>query len=364
MAIGALLSALAWNPGALIVARCFLGLGIGGDYSVSGVLMSEYANVKDRGRMVAIVFSMQALGLIAGPVVSLTLLASGIDPAWVWRLILGLGTLPASVIIYYRRRLPESPRYTAQVEGREAEASLNLMQFGHLGSCYSNKPSKGQRLPLYHLWREPRLFLTLLSTAGTWFLFDYAYYGNSISLPIVLNMVDPHATMLSQMAWSLMMFTMAAVPGYASALWRIDHIGHRRLQYQGFFALGLTFLAIGLVPALSHIVWAFMVVFGLSYFFAEFGPNTTTFVLSTEVFPVSLRTTGNGISAGMAKLGAFIGVFLFPTLTARWGLHRTLILTALCSFAGMGLTFLLPEPAGRALEDVTTRFVPIDHQGP
>jgi hypothetical protein len=52
----------------------------------------------------------------------------------------------------------------------------------------------------------------------------------------------------------------------------------------------------------------------VSYFFTEFGPNMTTFVLPSELYPVSMRTTGDGISAGIGKLGAFIGVFLFPVL--------------------------------------------------
>lgn len=359
MTVGALLSAVAWAPAVLMGARAILGLGIGGDYSVSGVLMSEYANVKDRGRMVAIVFSMQAVGLIAGPMVSLTLLASEIGPQWVWRLILAFGAIPAAVIVYFRRRMPESPRYLAQVEGREEDARRHLARFGRtiLGDEKAMSGIPTQRLTFRHFWTEPRLFWTLVAAAGTWFFFDYAYYGNSISLPLVLKAVAPHASPLSQMAWSLMIFTIAAVPGYALAFWRIDRIGHRRLQFLGFFIMGLAFLALGLIPALSRTIWPFLGIFGLSYFFAEFGPNTTTFVLSTEVFPVSLRTTGNGISAGTAKLGAFVGVFLFPALTAHWGLSRTLLLTAAFSFAGMALTALLPEPAGRSLEDIAETVV-------
>jgi len=65
--VGAVASAVAPGFIWLVVARFVLGLGIGGDYPVSAVLMSEYSNRSDRGRMVGMVFSMQALGLIVGP---------------------------------------------------------------------------------------------------------------------------------------------------------------------------------------------------------------------------------------------------------------------------------------------------------
>jgi MFS transporter, PHS family, inorganic phosphate transporter len=65
-----------------------------------------------------------------------------------------------------------------------------------------------------------------------------------------------------------------------------------------------------------------------------------------------MRATGHGISAGIGKFGAFIGVFLFPVLNSSLGLRGTLLLTAGVSVAGMALTFVLPEPARRSLEDM------------
>ena len=57
---------------------------------------------------------------------------------------------------------------------------------------------------------------------------------------------------------------------------------------------------------------SFLIVYGVSYFFTEFGPNSTTFVYPAELFPVEGRTTGHGIAAAAGKVGGFIGVFLFP----------------------------------------------------
>lgn len=359
MAIGALASAFAPSILWLLVARFIMGIGIGGDYPVSAVLMSEYANVKDRGKLVAMVFSMQALGLIAGPIVALTLLASGIPGDIAWRLMLGLGAIPALGVIWMRRTMPESPRYTAQVVGDGRNAANNLIHFGGKPVADVTGDSKtAPRMTLGQLLRTPRYLRTLIGTAGTWFIFDYAYYGNSISLPLVLKQVAPSGSPMAAMAWSLLIFAVAAVPGYILAFSTIDKIGHKKLQLLGFTVMGLAFGLIGLVPHVTHEIVPFLLLFGLSYFFAEFGPNTTTFVMSAELFPVSLRTTGHGLSAGIAKIGAFIGVFVFPSLVAALGVNGTLLLTFGFSIVGVLLTLILPEPSGKSLEELSDPTTP------
>ena len=103
MAVAAVGSAFSPNLVWLIAWRFVLGIGIGGDYPVSAVIMSEYSNRKNRGRLVSMVFSMQALGLIMGPVVALVILALGVNHDIAWRLMLGLGAIPALGVIYLRR---------------------------------------------------------------------------------------------------------------------------------------------------------------------------------------------------------------------------------------------------------------------
>jgi len=113
--------------------------------------------------------------------------------------------------------------------------------------------------------------------------------------------------------------------------------------------MALCFLVIAVVPGMTSAVVPFLLAYGVSYFFTEFGPNMTAFVLPSELYPVTLRATGHGISAGV---GYFIGVFLFPLLQTSLGLRGTLLLTAAISGLGFTLTFVLPEPAGRSLEDM------------
>ena len=86
----------------LIVFRFVLGFGVGGDYPVSAVMVSEYANRKDRGKLVGMVFGTQALGLIVGPLIALALIGGGAsddvvlaDPARPGRAARRCGALPA-----------------------------------------------------------------------------------------------------------------------------------------------------------------------------------------------------------------------------------------------------------------------------
>ena len=354
MIVGALASAFAPSFLCLVMARFVLGLGIGGDYPVSAVLMSEYSNRRDRGRLVGMVFSMQALGLIVGPLVGLALLSSGVPQALSWRLLLGLGAVPAATVIYLRAKMPESPRFQARVQGQGERAAREASVFseGVLDTSGVSAESK-RRMSLRAFLTNPRMLLLLSGTAGTWFLFDYAYYGNTLSLPAILKSVDAHATLEAKLAWTLAIFVVFAVPGYALAVLRMDRIGHKRLQLIGFTVMAVAFSALGVIPRLTATVAPFLLVFGLSYFFVEFGPNTTTFVLPSEVFPVSMRTTGHGIAAGVGKFGAFIGVFLVPQLQRHIGLRGMLLVAAGASVLGFSSSLVLPEPARRTLEDVS-----------
>jgi PHS family inorganic phosphate transporter-like MFS transporter len=332
MIAGALGSALAGSFWVLIGFRFVLGFGVGGDYPVSAVMVSEYANRKDRGKLVGMVFGTQALGLIVGPLIALALLGSGVSDDMVWRVLLGLGAVPAAAVIYLRCRMPESPRYQAQVRER---ASVP-------------EPQAGLRAFL----TSRRWLITLAGTAGCWFLLDYAYYGNTISTPQILGLISPHASTMTKIALQLAIFAVAAVPGYVLAIARLDRIGHRRLQLMGFAVMAACFAVIAVVPGMTTAVVPFLLVYGVSYFFTEFGPNMTTFVLPSELYPVTMRTTGHGISAGIGKLGAFIGVFLFPVLQSSLGLRGTLLLTAGVAVLGFALTLVLPEPSGLSLDEI------------
>ncbi len=336
MVLAAIGSALSPSLAVLAAFRFLLGFGGGGDYPGSAVRISEDAGHRDRGRQVALVFSAQAVGLIVGPLIALALLGGGVGAPLTWRVLLGLGAVPAAAAVWMRRKLPEPARFKAAA-----------------GPAGPQARRTGPRTGLRALLSSRRLLVTLAGTAGCWFLLDYAYYGNTISTPRIIALINPGASETVTIAIQLAIFAVAAVPGYLLAIARMDRIGHRKLQLIGFILMGVCFAVIGLVPGLTTAIAPFLIVYGVSYFFTEFGPNVTTFVLPGELFPTQVRATAHGISAGIGKFGAFVGVFLFPVLQGSLGLRGTLLLTAGVSVLGALLTLVLPEPAGLSLEEIS-----------
>jgi PHS family inorganic phosphate transporter-like MFS transporter len=79
----------------------------------------------------------------------------------------------------------------------------------------------------------------------------------------------------------------------------MDKIGHRKLQFIGFSVMASCFLILGIFPALTANTAPFLALFGLSYLFTEFGPNTTTFVLPSEsLITATCRSSSTGFALG------------------------------------------------------------------
>jgi MFS family permease len=203
-----------------------------------------------------------------------------------------------------------------------------------------------------------KLFQRLLGTSLAWFLVDFAFYGNTISSPIVLKLLGNHTSLITTTLETLVIFVVAAAPGYAMAIRRIDTQGRKSMQSLGFAMMAICFLGIGLIPGLTKLIFPFLLLYGISYFFTQYGPNTTTFVYPTELFPVRLRATAHGIAAATGKIGAFIGVFLFPIMLSAWGLRATELVVAVVCIGGLIVTqTLLPETKHESLEKISEELL-------
>ena len=360
LAFGAIASAFAPNYTFLLVSRVILGIGIGGDYPVSATIMSEYSGKQSRGRMVGLVFAMQGAGLIVGPLVASILLGSGVSNNLTWRILLGLGAIPGLAVFYLRRQIHETPRFAA-AGGAHEEAEAAIGAATGTATAPRSAPESKARNPqsalggFMILARSRRMLLWLIGTAGCWALLDFCYYGNTISTPEILKLLNPHASLLHNTLVQLGIFVVFAVPGYVVAILLLDKSGRRSIQILGFGMMALMFLLIGIIPSVTTVALQFLLLYGISYFFTEFGPNTTTFIYPAEIFPVEVRTTGHGISAGAGKLGAFAGAFLFPDMLASsLGVRGAEIVAGVVAVAGMLLTIaLLPEPKGKTLEELS-----------
>jgi MFS transporter, PHS family, inorganic phosphate transporter len=378
LAAGAIASALSPNIWWLIAFRFILGIGIGGDYPVSSTIMSEYASKATRGMMVTLVFTMQAAGLIVGPLLAAGLIWSGLSHAVIWRLLLAFGAIPALAVFKMRRQLAETPRFllargqheelrrsadsvlsagaapaAAAAGGRESAASAAMA--APLPARYPARTAhstfgEGFRQLLGHR----QLLMRLIGVSLAWFMMDFAYYGNTVSTPLVLSALMPHADLIHKTLVQLCIFAAAALPGYFVAALTIDRMGRKPIQVIGFLMMAACFAAMALIPGIEQLVVPFLIIYGISYFFTEFGPNATTFVYPAEVFPVETRTTGHGVAAATGKLGAFVGVFLFPIFMQWHGLVAAEAAAAITSVLGLAVTIaLLPETRCRSLEELS-----------
>ncbi|QIW25143.1 MFS transporter [Sulfolobus sp. S-194] len=370
LTLGAFLSALAWNLPALIAFRMLMGFGIGGDYPISSTIMSEYANVKDRGKLVALVFANQGIGSIVAAVVGIVS-ALTLPPDIAWRVMAGIGAIPAATVIYLRRKVPETPRYSLLAKGNIEEAKKAAELLGTKLNVDKRVISK--KLSISEFFAKYGLLL--IGTAGTWFILDIAFYGtgtysSAVLAPIfgspfpnghvTLSLADFQADLAKDLFLGAIPF-LVGFPGYFTAVALMDKLGRKVIQLQGFIMMAVIYGIVASIALTSGTkITGFVIpptlafaIYSLSYFFIDFGPNTTTFVIPSEVYPVRYRTTGHGISAASGKLGAAITTYLFPVLLASIGIKNILIMLAIVSIIGAVLTYLfVPEPKHKPLEEV------------
>lgn len=408
MVIASIASGLSFGdkPKAVMATLCFfrfwLGFGIGGDYPLSATIMSEYANKKTRGAFIAAVFAMQGFGILAGGMVAIIVSASfkaaypakayKYDPSgstvpeadYVWRLILMFGAVPAALTYYWRMKMPETARYTALVAKNAKQAANDMAKVLQVEiEAEQDKVEKlvdepGNGFGLFTREFLKRHGLHLLGTCTTWFLLDIAFYSQNLfqkDIFSAIGWIPPAETMNAidevfriSRAQTLIALC-STVPGYWFTVFFIDKIGRFVIQLMGFFFMTVFMFAL----AIPYHHWShkdnrigFVIMYSLTFFFANFGPNATTFVVPAEIFPARLRSTCHGISAASGKAGAIIGAFGFlyaaqpsdPNKTDAGyppgiGVKNSLIVLGCVNFLGMIFTFLVPEAKGKSLEEMS-----------
>jgi len=143
--------------------------------------------------------------------------------------------------------------------------------------------------------------------------------------------------------------------GFLCAIVLVEKLGRIRLQVTGFLgmAVGLGILASsGMLPSGSR-GEILLVRFGFLVFnfLMNAGPNSTTFLLSGEVFPTSIRATGAGLAAATAKAGAIVGTFVLPILQNSLGVFPLLIgLSAGCVLAAAVTVLFRIKTTGQSVE--------------
>ncbi|XP_037488506.1 putative inorganic phosphate transporter 1-13 [Triticum dicoccoides] len=381
----------------VLITLCFfrfwLGFSIGGDYPLSATIMSEYANKRTRGAFMAVVFAMQGFGNVAaglvGTITSAAFLNSSPDKIdYVWRIVLMFGAVPALLTYYWRMKMPETARYTALIakDAKMAASDMSAVLNMHIVPEEDgvNELASQDQYGLFSSEFLRRHGLHLLSTTVCWFVLDVTFYSLNMFMKDILTKVrlldidDDLRKVYCQMASppvapgypkSVNQFkrTMritgvhtviaaaCTLPGYFFAVAFIDHIGRVKIQLLGFTMMTVFQLCL----AIPYPKWlecnrnkyGFAVLYGFTFFFANFGPNTTTFILPAELFPARLRSTCHGISGAVGKIGAVVGVFAFHFLRNQF--RALLFVLVGCNLGGIMFTLLLPETMGKSLEEIT-----------
>ncbi|MGJ3247657.1 MAG: MFS transporter [Elainellaceae cyanobacterium] len=364
-------TALAWSATSLIAFRFLVGVGIGADYPISVSYITENVPSRLRGRMVIGAFTFQAVGALLGAITGLTVIflfqtfypdSSQVAIQYAWRWMLGVGLVLAIAIGIVRFSfLLESPLYhIAQGDyDKASKAASILLEEPTTITPKTDPPDREPRLSYSALFSAHYRKHTMLASVP-WFLQDIATYGIGIFTPTIIGalaFVSSDNFMMKEMASAqgAALVDVFLIAGFVVAVFLIDRLGRIRLQVAGFLgmAVGLLILASSdFLPVGSQlkiiVVFVGFFVFNL---LMNAGPNSTTFLLSGEVFPTSIRASGAGFAAAFAKAGAVLGTFALPLLQTSLGVPLLLvILSFICVIAAV-LTYLLRiETTGRSLK--------------
>lgn len=377
--------------GVIIVWRFIMGVGIGGDYPLSAVISSEFAATRTRGRLMTAVFAAQGFGNFAAALIALIVVAgykNAIlnDPVgtpnhvdFCWRLLIGLGCIPGAIALYFRLTIPETPRFTMDIERNVKQATQDVDTFLTSGTYVVDPDAvvqrvqapKASRSDFVRYFSEWKNFKILFGAAYSWFALDVAFYGLGLNSSIVLEAIGfgsasqgtpqekIYITLKNVSVGNLILSAAGLIPGYWVSFLFIDSWGRKPIQLMGFIMLTIIFaiMGFGYHAIRDHSKPAFVFLYCLANFFQNFGPNTTTFVVPGEAFPTRYRSTGHGISAASGKLGAIIAQVGFARLKDRGGTNQWInhILEIFAAFMLTGIfsTLLLPETKHRSLEELS-----------
>ncbi|HEX3565422.1 MAG TPA: MFS transporter, partial [Acidimicrobiales bacterium] len=130
-AAGAIISAVTPDAAVLLIARTMIGVAIGADTAVASAYIAEYAPKGRRGALSMLQQWMITVGILSAYIVALIVLKAAPASAGTvgWRLILGIGAIPAIIGLVLRTTMPESPRWLMR-QGRYDKARESLSSFG------------------------------------------------------------------------------------------------------------------------------------------------------------------------------------------------------------------------------------------
>jgi len=372
--LGAILSAVTVNAGMLLSARTLIGVAVGADSAIATAYIAEFAPAGKRGQLSIIQQWMITVGIFVSYLVALVVFKVGPKSAYGvdWRIILGLGAVPALLALVLRARMPESARWL-MLQGRFGDTQKAL---GKLGIDVSEEEVRRSAEQLAATETEERQQHKSKWTPGVkralivvclFFFFQQVtgvnvpfYYGPQLLTGLFQGTkTGALAAAIAGLQAVAILGAVFVIATYLAFRW-IDKVGRRPLALAGYagMAVFMVIAAIG-VAFLTGTPKIVLVMVGLSLFITSFamGVGGTGWLIQGEVFPTSVRGRAAAIAASVDWLANFAIIELFPALNKAIGLAWVLVLFA--GLAVVSIAFVarfLPETKGLSVEEIVTVF--------
>ncbi|MDE2580762.1 MAG: MFS transporter [Rhodospirillales bacterium] len=320
-----LAAAFAPSLGALLALRLLAGIGVGAEYSAINAAIAELVPSRTRGRAAAVVLNFWPIGSLVAALLA-WLVLSALPPDIGWRVVFGFGGAIALSSAWFRRHLPESPRWleaTGQTDAARAvvagiEAGLTRLPVPDAAPVHARVRREGVALRTLLRRYPARLALG----AALDFAEASGYYGLFAFLPLVVLPalhLPPARLPLFYLAGSI-----GALCGGVGASMLLDRMG-RHATVGGFYlatALGTVAFAYATGLGAGVIMLGFALVNMLAT-----GSWIAAYPTFSELFPTSLRASGIGASVAVGRIGAMISPFLVGYVGAH-SMQAALLLLA------------------------------------
>jgi predicted MFS family arabinose efflux permease len=342
----------------LFIGQLLVGVGVGIDFPASGSYISEVSPKRSRARMMVATIACQSVGMLLAAVIALVLLKNA-HSLQTWRVFLATEGVIALFFFLLRLTEPDSPHWL-MIRGRLAEAAQAFIRIMPeqreavvqiISDAQIQKVANGTApvKPGLALLFSRAYWARTVLVAVPWFLMDIATYGVGLFTPIILGAINGSGRGSDLIANDFVdargstAIDLFLLLGFLLGIWAVPRFGRIRMQAIGFagmaFGMLLLVVAVQLSDRSLHIplVFAGFVVFNLVM---NAGPNSTTFTLAPILFPTQLRATASGFAAGVAKMGATVGVFVLPIVKDRFGVPAVLGMMAVVSVLGLVVTLM------------------------
>src|ERR1700754_1242662 len=360
--VASLASATAHDWHTFFAWRIVAGFGSGAETVVIAPFLAEFVPRRYRGMFCGALVGFMSFGYLGSAILGFSVVRNFPDG---WRYLAVITALPVVMLLWWRRTLPESPRWL-ESQGREAEADSIVSKIEAwfaakgiaLAAVSAVNPAGATAAPapapakaggsawrnVVALW-SPRLARTTAVSWLMWFSVAFAYYSFFSWIPSLL--LKEGLTMTKSFGYSIAIYG-AQIPGYFSAAWLNERIGRK--------AVGASYILLGGIAAIalafSHTGIGIMVA-GICLSFFMNGAFAGVYAYTPEVFPTAVRTTGTGSSSSFGRIGSVSAPILVGLVYPVLGFLGVFAMTTTVLLIGACVVFFLGiETRNRSLEDI------------